>query len=93
MAPEEISRFVTGYDSDPYFSRIRKALRGTENWNTPSQPLFSEDDSGLLCFEDWNGNQRLCVPKNQQVEIMSKVHDKLTVPKRHMLGITRPTIT
>ena len=78
LAPEDISKFVEGYNSDSYFSRIRKKIQNEENWNSPSQSLFSENDNGSLFFEDWNGNLRLCVPKDQQVEIMSEIHDNLT---------------
>src|SRR6202050_2172597 len=33
---------------------------------------------GLVYFEDWNGNFRLCVPESLRVSVMSKVHNILT---------------
>ena len=32
----------------------------------------------MLIFEDWNGNLRLCVPKNQRNRILSETHDEPT---------------
>lgn len=69
---------MKGYESDPYFGKIRKEICEEENWIMPSLLLFSEDDNGLLFFEDWNGNIRLYIPKSQQVEIMSKTHNTVT---------------
>ena len=37
-----------------------------------------ENEDGLLYFEDWNGNYRLCVPKDEQAQLLSKVHDEIT---------------
>ena len=37
-----------------------------------------ENEDGLLYFEDWNGNYRLCVPKDEQAPLLSEVHDKIT---------------
>ena len=33
---------------------------------------------GLIYFEDWNGNQRLCAHDSLWVEVMSEVHNILT---------------
>ena len=60
LAKDEIQKIVEGYSKDPYFSRILSKLRQESNWISPKQPLFFENDDGLLYFEDWNGNHRLC---------------------------------
>lgn len=65
IAPEELKAFAQGYYSDSYFKNIRAGLREEKNWIATAHPRFTEDDDGLLYFEDWNGNLRLCIPKNQ----------------------------
>ena len=77
LSNEEIERMVKAYSNDPYFNRILSELRQESNWIGPKQPLFFEDD-GLLYFEDWNGNQRLCIPQSEQARLLSEVHDEIT---------------
>ena len=76
--PLEIKEFIKGYDSDPYFSRVCTELCQEQDWKNLQQPLFSEREDGMLMFEGWNGNFRLCVPKNQRNRILSETHDELT---------------
>ena len=76
--PLEIQKFVSSYDSDPYFSRVRTKLHQEQSWKNLQQPLFSEREDGMLMFKDWNGNLRLCVPKDQRAEILSETHDEPT---------------
>ena len=78
LSKEEIQIFVDAYAKDPYFKRIRSELRQEPNWISPKHPLFMENEEGLLYFEDWNGNYRLCVPKDEQPKLLSEVHDEIT---------------
>ena len=61
----EVKSIVEAYAKDPYFSKVRSELQQESNWNNPKQPLFFENDDGLLYFEDWNGNNRLCIPQGE----------------------------
>jgi len=78
LSKEEIQGIVEAYVKDPYFSKILTELRQESNWVTPKQPLFFENDEGLLYFEDWNGNYRLYIPKSEQAKLLSEVHDEIT---------------
>ena len=78
LSKEEIQKFVDAYAKDPYFERVRLELRQESNWASPKHPLFMEDEDGLLYFKDWNGNYRLCVPKDEQAQLLSEVHDEIT---------------
>ena len=48
LSSEETIGFAQAYSKDPYFSRVLQELRQESNWITPKQPLFFEDDNGLL---------------------------------------------
>ena len=76
--PLKIQEFISGYDSDPYFFRICTELHQEQGWKNLQQPLFFDREDGMLMFEDWNGNLRLCVPKNQRTKILSETHDEPT---------------
>ena len=78
LASEEIQKIVEGHLQDPFFSRILSNLREESNWITPKQPLFYESENSLLYFKDWNGNHRLCIPKNEQSKLLSESHDEIT---------------
>ena len=53
-------------------------LRQEPDWISPKHPLFMENEDRFLYFEDWNGNYRLCVPKDEQPKLLSEVHDEIT---------------
>jgi transposase InsO family protein len=74
----EIQNFAIGYKNDPYFNKIIQDIRAESDWSSPLHPLFSENDNGLLYFEDWEGRMRLCVPECERSKIMSEMHDELT---------------
>ena len=62
LAPEEIHKIADGYMHDPFFSKVLTELRKEFNLTSPKQPLFYENDNGLLYFEDWNGNKQFVHP-------------------------------
>jgi len=76
--PEEIRNFAEGYQQDNYFRRILQAMRTEEDLENPMYPQYSLSDQGLIFFEDWMGNLRLCVPASKRVEIIKESHDQLT---------------
>lgn len=78
LASTELKLFAQGYSADPYFKKICEGLRTEKNWVNITHPRFLEDEDGLLYFEDWNGNLRLCVPKDQQIRLMAESHNLLT---------------
>ena len=57
-----------------YNQSYNKSLIGT----TPGSPCFFDNDDGLLYIEDWNGNNRLCIPKSEQAKLLSESHDEIT---------------
>ena len=77
LSQEEIQGIAKAYVNDPFFKKVLSELRQESNWANPKQPLFFENE-GLLYFEDWNGNTRLCIPKDEQAMLLSEVHDEIT---------------
>jgi hypothetical protein len=53
---EEVKEWISGYTSDPYFSKIINHLCSEINWQNPRYPQFFLGDNGLLFFKDWEGN-------------------------------------
>ena len=78
ISSEEIDKFIEGYRKDKYFNKVQLAIHNEDNWISPAYPMFSIGQTGLLYFEDWNGNMRLCVPESEQAPLMSEIHDELT---------------
>ena len=75
MDPVTIEEWQAGYKKDAYFSAIIANLQAESHANHPLHPKYHYSDDGMLYFEDWNGNNRLCVPTSQQVAVMSEVHN------------------
>src|ERR1700722_14467004 len=74
LSLEDVEKWKKGYLSDKLFSRIIR--EGEEIRDVfPQYQILRE----LIYFEDWNGNLRLCIPESLRVEIMSEVHNALTV--------------
>src|SRR5882672_10211816 len=64
------------YTNDKLYSKILKASQINNN-KEGNYPQYQIRD-GLIYFEDWNGNFRLCVPDSLCLTVMSKVHNVLT---------------
>ena len=75
MDPSIIEEWSVGYTMDPYFSSIIQQLRDESHPTTPLHPKYYYSDKGLLYFEDWNGNNRLCVLASQRVQVMEEIHN------------------
>ena len=75
---EELLTWTQGYASDPYFANLLSNLRKESKWNNPSFPQYHYGENGLIYFEDWNGNNKLCVPKSLQNKIMAEMHDNIS---------------
>ena len=76
--PEETKEWVNAYLEDPYFQRIIESLKSEDNLLNPRYPQFFSSDQGMLYFEDWEGNMRLCVPHSRRISIMKEDHETLT---------------
>jgi len=75
---EEMHLWTEGYASDPYFSNLLSSLRKESKWNNPSFPQYHYGENGLIYFEDWNGNNKLCVPRNLQTRVTAEAHDSIS---------------
>ena len=75
ISTEELSVWKEGYAKDSHYSNILSSLRKETKWNNPSSPQYHYGENGLIYFEDWNGNNKLCVPKDLQTKVMAEVHD------------------
>src|SRR5882672_6647190 len=64
------------YTNDKLYSKILKASQINNN-KEGNYPQYQIRD-GLIYFEDWNGNFRLCVPDSLRLTVMSGVHNILT---------------
>ena len=78
ISDEELISWKEGYATDPHFSNLLSNLRKETKWNNPAFPQYHYGENGLIYFEDWNGNNKLCVPKDLQTKIMSEVHDSIS---------------
>jgi hypothetical protein len=78
ISSEEIQKWVEGYTSDDYFSKVIDTLRNEEDLLNPRYPQFFLGENGLLYFEDWEGNMRLCVPQSLRNQIMRDDHEIIT---------------
>jgi hypothetical protein len=76
--PDEIAEWVKGYQADSYFKKVLDTLKEETNYLNPKYPQYFTSDEGLLYFEDWEGNNRLCVPASLQSQIMKEDHETIT---------------
>jgi hypothetical protein len=74
---KETEKWTNEYSNDSYFSKVIESLKKEENILNPKYPQFFLGDSGLLYFEDWEGNMRLCVPETQRSQVMKEDHEEL----------------
>src|ERR1700743_3212602 len=71
---ELISRYVEGYKKDTYFTRIFEQLKKIKDWRRPDITLFFIKDNGLLFKYGPDGEEKLCVPKSEVLDVL-KEHD------------------
>ena len=76
MSSDELEEWKKAYANDKLYSKILKASQ-IENDEEGNYPQYQIRD-GLIYFEDWNGNFRLCVPDSLRLTVMSEVHNVLT---------------
>jgi hypothetical protein len=75
---QELKDWTAAYFKDPHFAKVLKGWKKEANWTNPHFPQYHYSDSGLIYFEDWHGNNRLCVPDKFRVSVMDEVHNTLT---------------
>lgn len=78
ISADELKEWTEGYRSDSHFSKVLKEWKQETEWVNPSFPQYHYSDSGLIYFEDWQGNNRLCVPEDLRIRIMEEVHNTIT---------------
>jgi hypothetical protein len=78
ISQEEMQKWKDAYLLDPHFSKVLQILKEEKDVSQPTYPQYHYSDEGLIYFEDWKGNNRLCVPAALKVEIMGEVHNTLT---------------
>ena len=72
MDNEGLESWKGSYATDQFYSKVLNAFQVNDNKdrNYPQyQPI-----EGLIYFEDWNGNLRLCIPHSLCIKVMSEVH-------------------
>ena len=64
------------YATDQFYSKVLNAFQVNDDkdGNYPQYQLIE----GLIYFEDWNRNLRLCIPDCLCIEVMNEVHNILT---------------
>jgi hypothetical protein len=78
LSASEIREWVAGYSQDPHFSKVLRGWKAETDWSNPLYPQYHLSESGLIYFEDWQGNNRLCVPEGLRVRVMSEIHDTIS---------------
>jgi hypothetical protein len=76
MSSNELEEWKTAYMEDKLYSKILRVSQ-VDNDKEGNYPQY-QIRNGLIYFEDWNGNFRLCVPDSLHVTVMSEVHNILT---------------
>jgi transposase InsO family protein len=81
ISNQEIQKFTEGYKSDRIFNKVIMDLQN-EDLSRPDSVLvkspYWQNDQGLLYFEDWNGNDRLCVPESMKINIIADCHNEIS---------------
>lgn len=75
LDPTELNDWKNGYQSDPHFSKV---LEEREDDLEIKYTQYQLRSNGLLYFEDWNGNYRLCVPESMRLSVMSQSHNEIS---------------
>jgi transposase InsO family protein len=76
MNTDNLNNWKTAYITDKLYSKVLTVSKAN-NDEAGLYPQYQIRD-GLIYFEDWNGNRRLCVPDAFRVTVMSEVHNTLT---------------
>src|SRR6202453_5450662 len=76
MNADDLEGWKEAYIADNLYSKVLRASQiGHDEAGHYTQYQIR---GGLVYFEDWNGNFRLCIPESLQVSVMSEVHNILT---------------
>jgi len=79
LSPDELNKWKEGYQADSHFKKILEQWKEEERKNVqPFYPQYIHGSDGLIYFENWDGNKRICVPETLKIEIMEEVHNSLT---------------
>ena len=79
LSQDELDKWGEGYRTDSHFKKVLEQWEIEKKKNIqPFYPQYVHGSDGLIYFENWDGNKRICVPENLKVEIMEEVHNSLT---------------
>lgn len=78
ISPEELRKWQDTYLVDSHFKEVIESLQELKSHILPKFPQYQYDDSGLLFFENSNGNSRLCISEPLWVSVMDEIHNSLT---------------
>ena len=76
ISSSEIDEWRTAYAEDPHWSKILYGFQGDPTEHEEISPYDLRN--GLLYFQDWNGNLRLCVPEAMKLSVISDAHNVIT---------------
>ena len=77
LEEKEIKEWKKACNQDPLLNKIILAQQGNDS-NQELHSQYKVRENGLVYFEDWNSNWRLCVPSKKRIEIMKEVHDTIS---------------
>ena len=86
MNTDDLEDWKKAYTADNLYSKVLKASQ-INNDEAGHYTQYQIPD-GLVYFEDWNGNFRLCIPEFLQVSVMSEVHNILNESAHRCYGYT-----
>ncbi|THU85674.1 hypothetical protein K435DRAFT_632504, partial [Dendrothele bispora CBS 962.96] len=75
LSAKELGEWLEAYQSDPVFAEVLARLTLRSGGEDSS---YFKGDNGLLYFEDWHGNNKLCVPQGLRSRIMGEIHNTKT---------------
>jgi hypothetical protein len=78
ISSEEIELWRNSYKQDPHFSEVLESWRLEEDPERPKFPQYHYSEEGLIYFEDWHGNNRLCVPLPLRIKLMDESHNSMS---------------
>ncbi len=78
LPEDEVEKWKAAYLDDPTFSKVIENKQDEKDIRIPQDPQYHYADNGMLYFEDWRGNNRLCVPKSLRLEVISEIHDTIS---------------
>ena len=81
VTQEEIDSIISSYQDDKHFQKVYTTLIQEKEKQIPSlrseYPQYFQDHTGLIYFQEWSNNLRLCIGETKRDEIIANIHDLL----------------